>query len=90
MRTVEPLAKLPSGYGLCQGTTSEAAEKLGDSDENGEKHPSGAEAHVDSVGFLRGLKPPPPSASSFSAACSVVHQMANVDSGFSRRGIENN
>jgi hypothetical protein len=34
-----------------------------------EKLPSGAKAHVDSVGFMRGLKPPPPSGMSFSAAC---------------------
>jgi hypothetical protein len=40
-KTVEPLAKLPSGYRLCQGTTS------------------------------------------------VVPQMANLDSGFSRCGIAN-
>jgi hypothetical protein len=30
---------------------------------------SGAEARADIAGFMRGLKPPPPSASSFSAAC---------------------
>ena len=47
----------------------EAAEKLGDSGEIGGKHPSGAKAHVDSVGHMRGLKPPPPSESSFSAGC---------------------
>jgi NADH-quinone oxidoreductase subunit M len=29
---------------------------------------SGAKAHIDQAGFLRGLKPPPPSGSSFSAA----------------------
>jgi len=33
------------------------------------KLPSGAKARADPVGFMRGLKPPPPSASSFSAAC---------------------
>ena len=33
-----------------------------------EKHPSGAKAHVDSVGFTRGLKPPSPSVPGFSAA----------------------
>jgi thiamine monophosphate kinase len=36
-----------------------------------EKHTSGAKAQADSVGFMRGLKPPPPSRSSFSAACKV-------------------
>ena len=47
----------------------EAAEKLGNSCEIGEKRPSGAKARVDPVGIMRGLKPPPPSGSSFSAAC---------------------
>jgi hypothetical protein len=57
----------------------EVAEKLGDSDENGEKHPSGAEAHVDSVGFMRGLKPPPPSASSFPATYKARADLAGVE-----------
>jgi len=55
-------ADIPSG-------AKEAAEKLGISCEIGEKRPSGAKAHFDPVGFMRGLKPPPPSGSSFSAAC---------------------
>jgi hypothetical protein len=51
----------------------QAAEKGGISGENGEKkRPSGTEAHVGSVGFARGLKPPPPSESSFCAACDAV------------------
>jgi hypothetical protein len=29
-------------------------------------------AHIDSVGVMRGLKPPPPSGLSFSADCDVV------------------
>ena len=41
----------------------EAAEKLGISGEIGGKRPSGAKAHIDFVGFMRGLKPPPPSGS---------------------------
>ncbi len=52
-----------------QWTTKQAAEKLGVSGEIGGKHSSGAKARADSVGFIRGLKPPPPSESSFSAAC---------------------
>src|ERR1019366_41576 len=36
-----------------------------------EKHPSGATARADSAGFMRGLNPPPPSGSSFSAGCSA-------------------
>jgi hypothetical protein len=47
----------------------QAAEKLEISGEISEKHPSVAKASIDSVGFMRGLKPPPPSALSFSAAC---------------------
>jgi tRNA modification GTPase len=47
----------------------EAAEDLGNAGENGGKRLSGAKAHVDFVGHMRGLKPPPPSESSFSAGC---------------------
>src|ERR1035437_3710574 len=47
----------------------QAAEKLGISGEIGGERPSGAKARVDFVGFMRGLKPPPPSESSFPAAC---------------------
>lgn len=32
----------------------------------------GAEAPVDFVGFMRGVKPPPPSELGFSASCEVV------------------
>jgi hypothetical protein len=45
--------------------SSQAAEKLGILGEIGAKHPSAAKAIVDSVGFVRGLKPPPPSGSRF-------------------------
>jgi hypothetical protein len=38
----------------------------------GVKRSSVAKAIVDSVGFIRGLKPPPPSGLSFSAACLAV------------------
>jgi hypothetical protein len=37
--------------------------------ENEGKGPSAAKAGIDSEGFMRGLKPPPPSDVSFSAAC---------------------
>jgi hypothetical protein len=47
----------------------QAAEKGGTISESPEKPSSGAKARVDSVGFMRGLKPPPPSGLSFSAAC---------------------
>jgi hypothetical protein len=60
--------KLVSFY----GTTKEAAEKLGILGEIRGKRPSAAKAGIDSVGFMQGLKPPPPSGSSFSAACKVV------------------
>ena len=41
-----------------------------------EKHPSGAIVRADSARFMRGLKPPPPSGSSFSAACKVRNYFA--------------
>jgi heptosyltransferase-1 len=37
-----------------------------------EEHASGAKARVDSAGLMRGLKPPPPSESSFSVACEAA------------------
>jgi hypothetical protein len=50
----------------------QAAEKLGISGEIGGKRLSGAKAHTDSVGLMRGLKPAPPSEPSFSAACKAL------------------
>jgi hypothetical protein len=47
----------------------EAAEKLGFSSKTDEKRSSVAKAIVDLIGFARGVKPPSPSALSFSAAC---------------------
>jgi putative glutamine amidotransferase len=46
----------------------QAAEKLEVSGEIGGNSPSVAKASIDSVGIMRGLKPPPPSGMSFSAA----------------------
>jgi heptosyltransferase-1 len=37
-----------------------------------EEHASGAKARIDSAGLMRGLKPPPPSESSFSAVCEAA------------------
>jgi hypothetical protein len=54
------------------GTTKEAAEKLDVSDEIVGRHPSGAEAHGDSIAFAARLKSCPFKAMSFSAACLVV------------------
>jgi arginyl-tRNA synthetase len=51
-----------------QSRALQAAEELGASDEIGVECASGAKARIDYVGFMRGLKPPPPSESSFSAA----------------------
>jgi hypothetical protein len=51
------------------GRVKRAAEKLGISGEVGGKRPSVANASVDSVSFMRRLKPPPPSVLSFSASC---------------------
>jgi ribonuclease P protein component len=52
-----------------QQPTLQAAEKLEIWGEIDVQCPSGAKARVDSVGFMRGLKPPPPSGLGFSAAC---------------------
>jgi hypothetical protein len=46
----------------------QVTEKLGISSENEGKHPSGAKAIVVSIGYTRGLKPPPPSELSFCEA----------------------
>jgi hypothetical protein len=55
---------------------SQAAEKVATLSEMGEKHSSGAEAHIDLIGFSARLKPCPdtkrphfPLKLSFSAAC---------------------
>ena len=49
----------------------------------GEEHSSGAKARIDSFGFMRGLKPPPPSEFGFSAACeAVAFQSAKLFRGF--------
>ena len=45
--------------------TEEAAEKLGLSSENDEKHASGAKAHVHSLGFKPGINPRPTARMSF-------------------------
>jgi tRNA N6-adenosine threonylcarbamoyltransferase len=47
----------------------QAAEKLEITGAIGADRASGAKAHGDSVGLTRGLKPPPPSESSFPAVC---------------------
>jgi hypothetical protein len=44
-------------YGTC-GTTEQLGEKVPISDENERNRPSGAEAPVDSIGFMRGVKTP--------------------------------
>jgi hypothetical protein len=54
------------------GTSKQAAKKLGKLGGIEENWPSVAKATCDSVGFMRGLKPPTPSVLSFSAACKVV------------------
>src|SRR6202044_3589057 len=47
----------------------QAAEKGFVSFERLEKHTSGAEAHVDLIGFMPGINPRPTARTSFSAAC---------------------
>jgi len=56
----------------------EAAERPGIPVETGGKRPSVAKANVDSIGLARGLKPPSPSASRFSAACKAPVDPAGV------------
>jgi hypothetical protein len=56
----------------------EAAEKLGFSSKTGEKRSSVAKAIVDLIGFARGLKPPSPSALSFSAACKAYALLSAI------------
>jgi hypothetical protein len=59
-------------YSAGFGTTEEDAEELEISVEISEKRSSAAKAGPDSFGFAQGLKPPPPSVLSFSAACEAV------------------
>jgi hypothetical protein len=54
----------------------EAAEKGRIWVEIGGERFSGAKSHVDFAGFMRGLKLPPPSGPSFSAACKARLAMA--------------
>ena len=46
----------------------QAGEQLDHSGETGEKRSSGAKVPIDSAGFVRGLKPPPPSVETLSAS----------------------
>jgi hypothetical protein len=64
---------MAAGLGTTAGA-KEAAEKLGLSSKTGKKRSSVAKAIIDLIGFARGLKPPSPSALSFSAACKVAIQ----------------
>ena len=56
----------------------EVAEELDILGEIGETRPSAAKAGIDPVGFMRGLKPPPPSGPSFSAACKAPIHFAGL------------
>jgi hypothetical protein len=57
------------GPGKHASRVKQAAEKGGMAGEFPEEAPPGLKPRVDSAGFMRGLKPPPPSVSSFSAGC---------------------
>ena len=72
----EPLAEA-SGERPSSGP-KQVAEKRGDSEEIGEQHSSVAKANIDSAGIMRGLKPPPPSESIFSAACQAEQKSQNT------------
>jgi hypothetical protein len=54
------------------GTTQQAAEKSLIPSENAEERTSGPKGPIDSASFMRGLKLPPPSGPTFSAAFQVV------------------
>ena len=58
--------------GLYQGTPSQAGRELQILGRIGIERSSGAKSSIDSAYFVRVLKPPPPSPSSFSAGCEVV------------------
>jgi 23S rRNA (adenine2503-C2)-methyltransferase len=58
---------------------NEAAEKVGIPGGIGKGRSSGAKARVDSVGVTRGLKPPPPSGSSFPVASKVSASQLRAD-----------
>ena len=59
-------AKVQYRWGIASGA-KQAAEKFGCWIKSGEEYSTGAEARADFAGFMRGLKPPPPSVPSFSA-----------------------
>ena len=61
-RTVDLAAKMPFSQRVISSVPKRVAEILGASSEVGEARSSGAKAHIDCAGFMRGLKPPPPSA----------------------------
>jgi hypothetical protein len=54
------------------GTTEQLGEKVENLGETGQAHATAAKASLDSAGFMRGLKPTPPSVSSFSPICKVM------------------
>jgi hypothetical protein len=56
----------------------QAAEKLRNSAQLTENAPPGLKAPVDFIGVMRGLKPPPPSGSSFSAACKASRHAEGI------------
>jgi hypothetical protein len=62
------VVKVDTTENLASGAKT-GCEKTPDFGEIGRKCSSVAKASVDSIGFMRGLKPPPPSGMSFSAAC---------------------
>jgi glycosyltransferase involved in cell wall biosynthesis len=49
--------------------------------EKADKRPSEPKGPIDSVGFMRGLKPPPPSGPDFSAACVVIDTLHSSSTG---------
>ena len=70
---------LSNNFASLKGPGVTGCGKLGISGEIGSKGSSVAKVGIDSDGFMRGLKPPPPSDGSFSAACKarylVLHRV---------------
>jgi hypothetical protein len=76
-RAEESLNKLGDQAGIPSGA-KQAAEKLLISPGKPEKHTSGAEAHVDFIGFMPGINPRPTARMSFSAACKALRLFCSL------------
>ena len=71
-RILGELEKAAEGKAPNTHAALDAVERLGESREIDRERPSAAKATVDSAGIMLGLKPPPPSESTPSAACKAA------------------